>query len=229
MVTRAMSNFDKSWLFSLWSYGVRLVEKIKELWRRFLALFHKDVRSSPKDRHWISNVEIIRFVFDLQTPPFYCASSVVGGKPYAANGVLFYPGSGTRDPYDELQEELGTVHDLFAQTQMNLMFILIHSCKNHWTLACIDNTKKRVEYYDSKKNYDAKAPYILQQAAEDWGFSFIAKVKKNLQPDSFQCGVWSCVFLKNRVEDSEYDPNKVDGERAQRMVENFRAQHFSKV
>ena len=108
----------------------------------------------------------------------------------------------------------------------------LHVTNNHWTLVIIDQEKRTVEYYDSKKNYGNYEEIVktLKELArslstKDPGqspYQFFSKISKNLQPDSYQCGPWALYFLKNRLENPSVDFNKLDIEEAQDMIAKFR-------
>lgn len=108
----------------------------------------------------------------------------------------------------------------------------LHVTNNHWTLVIIDQEKRTVEYYDSKKNYGNYEEIVKtlnglarSLSAKDPGqspYQFFSKISKNLQPDSYQCGPWTLYFLKNRLENPSIDFNKLDIAESQDMIAKFR-------
>jgi len=110
--------------------------------------------------------------------------------------------------------------------------IPVHVSGNHWTLLFIDRNKRTVEYYDSKQNYGnyQEGVKILKEATEELSkkdpgskpYVFSAKIKKKLQPDSYQCGCWVLYFLEQRLKNPEVDFNKLDISQAQEMIAKYR-------
>ena len=110
----------------------------------------------------------------------------------------------------------------------------LHVTKNHWTLVFIDQEKRTVEYYDSKKNYGNHEEIVktLKESTRSLStrtpgqspYQFFPKISKNLQPDSYQCGPWILYFLKNRLENPSVDFNKLDIEEAQDVIAKFRVE-----
>lgn len=86
----------------------------------------------------------------------------------------------------------------------------------HWVAIVIDCDKKQVEYYDStsvgmrndlKKLLNTLVERVSENKKET--FALVAPLKKKLQNDSFQCGVWTLYFLKQRIENPEIDFNSL--------------------
>lgn len=118
----------------------------------------------------------------------------------------------------------------------------IHVTKNHWTLAIVDREKRTVEYYDSKKNYGNHGTIIkgLKELAEVLSktdnanpekedYTFIEKVVKNIQPDVYQCGIWSCYFLEQRLKDPDFKFELLEVSDSQPKIANFRLYVMDKL
>ena len=105
--------------------------------------------------------------------------------------------------------------------------------KDHWTLLYIDKKKRTVEYYDSLKNYASSkemkaikniAKIISEREVTQSPYQFISKIRKTLQPDDYQCGVWTIYFLEERLKNPDVDFNQLNVKQAQKMIANYRSQ-----
>lgn len=110
---------------------------------------------------------------------------------------------------------------------------------NHWTLIFIDRIKRTIEFYDSKKNYGNHEEVIkyLEKFTNDFSikdpgeksYTFIRKINTKLQPDSYQCGIWTLYFLENRLKNPDIDFNKMDIKAAQKIIANYRKKVMIKL
>lgn len=108
----------------------------------------------------------------------------------------------------------------------------LHIHDNHWTLVLLDREARTLEYYDSKQSYGNHSEVVahLQKLAQtlsgkDPGaapYTFVKKINKVLQPDSYQCGPWVLYFLEKRLENPEIDFNELNGKKSQAMIADFR-------
>ncbi len=107
-----------------------------------------------------------------------------------------------------------------------------HVSKNHWALVLLDKQKRTLEYYDSMKNYGNYDQIIeclknltkvlTEKDPSGTPYQFDCKIKKKLQQDTYQCGVWLLYFLENRLKNPNVDFNDLDIEKAQEMIANYR-------
>jgi hypothetical protein len=121
---------------------------------------------------------------------------------------------------------------------LNIPFHL-HVSNNHWTLVYIDRDKRTVEYYDSKEHYGnhheivqkltTVADTLSQQEPNKPPYTFVLKINKVLQPDSYQCGPWMLFFLENRLINPDFDFNQLDVNEAQELIKKYRIKIMLKL
>lgn len=164
-----------------------------------------------KEVKWLSNYDLIDYQAHLSDRHPECQFII----PYC----------------NKLQNLRDHLFYLMNQYEKNVIFIPLHVTKNHWTLIYVNRTKRSVEYYDSKDCYGnyVEITRELQEFANGYGddpdhppYTFESKIKKKLQPDSYQCGVWVLYFIEKLAEDPDVDFNELDIDRAQKMIANFR-------
>lgn len=124
------------------------------------------------------------------------------------------------------------ITDICETPKCREFFIPLHVTRNHWTLIYVNLDNRTVEYYDSKQNYGnfEEITATLKTCAEDLSkkfpgdalFTFESKIKKKLQPDPYQCGVWVLYFIEKLCENPRVDFNKLEIGPAQRMIADFR-------
>jgi len=108
----------------------------------------------------------------------------------------------------------------------------LHVSGNHWTLVVVDRVRRSIEYYDSKMDYGNHVEIIAnfkelakELSEKDPGkipYRFESKIKKQLQPDGYQCGIWTLYFLEERLKNPEVNFNQLDVEQAQKMIADYR-------
>ncbi len=113
-----------------------------------------------------------------------------------------------------------------------ILAIPLHVTENHWTLVLVDRQKRTLEYYDSMKNYGNYDQIIkvlknvtkvlTEKDPDEVPYQLDYKIKKRLQQDGFQCGVWILYFLENRLQDPNVNFNELDTEKAQEMIAYYR-------
>jgi len=123
--------------------------------------------------------------------------------------------------------------------KIDLLAYPLHIEGNHWTLVVVDTKKRRVEYYDSKVLYgDALSirTHLLELRDElnqrypgSPSYELHMKIKKELQPDSIQCGPWILYFLEKRLEDPNVNFNDLDPVASESMIEEFRKQVLTTI
>lgn len=121
--------------------------------------------------------------------------------------------------------------DRFGST-CPLQFYPLLMSNNHWTLCVVNFDKRTVEYYDSKMNYgnhkqvctklETLTAHLTTQFPGEKDFTFECKIKKSLQPDGYQCGVWILYFTEKLLENPDTDFNELDVEKAQTMIADLR-------
>lgn len=109
------------------------------------------------------------------------------------------------------------------------MAFFAHIGHIHWGLIFVDTTKKTIEYYDSKEKFGNFAEYqaMLQEIASELDFTYVAKINKCLQTDSYQCGPWTCYFLEKRLNCPDFDFNSLDVDACQNMIGQYRQNMFA--
>jgi len=123
---------------------------------------------------------------------------------------------------------------------LNKFNLPIYLCiKNHWTLVYIDREKRTVEYYDSKMNYGdfGEIEKTLTIIANDLSkqepnkppYKFVRKINKVLQPDSYQCGIWTLYFLESRLINPDFDFNQLDVNESQKIIKKYRTKVMLKL
>jgi len=105
---------------------------------------------------------------------------------------------------------------------------------NHFVLVYICTKTCNIEYYDSKVDYgdlekitadlEALAKKLYEKDLKKLHYNIVFKIKKMLQPDTYQCGPWALYFLEQRAKNPEVDFNELDFEAAQTMIAEFRLQ-----
>ena len=82
----------------------------------------------------------------------------------------------------------------------------------HSTLVFADLEKGTLEYYDSSQNYGNHNAICanLKQVADSLGLEFKKKVNKQIEKDNISSGFWTCYFLQKRLEDPNFDPDKIE-------------------
>lgn len=121
--------------------------------------------------------------------------------------------------------------------EQNILAYPLNVSGNHWTLVVIDRKKRTLEYYDSKKNYgnyseivnrlEHFAQFLSAKDPEKSPYTFISKINKTLQLDSYQCGIWVAYFLEARCKNPEVDFNLLDVAEAQEMIAAYREKMMS--
>lgn len=111
---------------------------------------------------------------------------------------------------------------------------------DHYTLVIVDQGKKTVEYYDSKSNY-GNHEHVVSCLSELAGklsesdknsnkpYTFVKKITTSLQPDSYQCGVWACYFLEQRLKKPDFDFNQLNVAKVQKQIASFRLYVMDKL
>jgi hypothetical protein len=122
--------------------------------------------------------------------------------------------------------------DAHRCSEKTILAYPLHVAGNHWTLVLVDRKERTLEYYDSKVNYgnhEEIKKYLIEitlaLTEKDLGekpYKFICKIKKNLQPDSFQCGPWILYFLENRLKNVNVDFNELNILKSQKMIADHR-------
>lgn len=128
------------------------------------------------------------------------------------------------------------------QRQKNIkeyMPFFLHLANNHWALVFIDRKLRTVEYYDSLLNYGNHeeiktelqriAGELTQQDPGSSPYQFQCKLRKKVQQDGYQCGVWLLYFLENRLKNPQVDFNTLDVNSSQAMIAEFRRHIFQHI
>lgn len=167
------------------------------------------------DRKWLSNYDIVDYYPRIQAL-----------HPKDPEPLL-----GTPDIWG-LDHLIGVITGICEERKYRELFMPLHVTSNHWTLIYVNLDTRAVEYYDSKQNYGnfEEITATLKKCAADLSkkfpgdtpFTFESKIKKKLQPDPYQCGVWVLYFIEKLCENPRVDFNKLEIGPAQRMIADFR-------
>lgn len=131
-------------------------------------------------------------------------------------------------------EILGLPKKLPQIKQPYLIPFFLRINDSHRTCFILDLKNRRLEFYDSLQTYGgdspAKALEELNRKISDHfeeTFEFVNKTKNyKLQKDFYQCGIWVCKFLEERVHDDNFDPSKIENDF---NIKEFREQVFASV
>jgi len=185
--------------------------------------------SAPKtgqDTQWLSNMDILHYSNHI--------------RPNSQDTVIALPYPNI--PFDGYIDQLNAhiIRIKTDQPDAKALFFPLHvkgNAKdkrgNHWTLIYINFDKRVVEYYDSKQTYGTYDAIIEQLEAltvilneqypdTENPFQFESKIKKLLQPDPYQCGVWALYFIEKLLENPDVDFNALDIDAAQTMIAAYR-------
>lgn len=167
-----------------------------------------------RDEEWLSNKQINNYFVHLKSK----------------NPQIYIPWESTNQLKDIESNILTKVPDKIYDT--DFFPYSLNVPWKHWTLVFVDRQKRTIEFYDSKKDYGNhhEIKKRLKKLAHDLSlkdpgaqpYKFSAKIKKSLQPDSYQCGIWILYFLTERLKNPDVDFNQLDFENAQTMIKNFR-------
>lgn len=148
----------------------------------------------------ICHIRLFATGFIVQHPEI--SFPTVGGK----NG--FAQGDEYLDTLEKLNDHLS--QKKFDDTKKYIAYPLQVS-RNHFILVFIDREKRVLEYYDSmggKPSICKEAAKILTErdpGAKPYRADF--KIKNALQHDGYQCGVWTCFFIEQKLKDPQFDFN----------------------
>lgn len=102
---------------------------------------------------------------------------------------------------------------------------------SHHTFVYVCTNTRTIEFYDSKVNYagdqmksllEELRKTIDQHNPGSTPYRVVHKIKKELQPDSYQCGCWVLYFFENRLNNPSIDFNELDIKDSQTMIADFR-------
>lgn len=165
---------------------------------------------------WLSNIDIQKYseYLETQNPHLFAAFPFSHDLNYLEQVVLDAMNKGTEKTIFSFPLHVGK------------------TTKNHWTLLYINTDLRVVEYYDSKTNYgnyeevvrtlEALTQTLNKQFPSEKPYTFQCKIQKYLQPDIYQCGVWTLYFLEKLIEDPQTDFNALDIAEAQKMIAKHR-------
>ncbi len=109
---------------------------------------------------------------------------------------------------------------------------------NHHTFVYVCTKTRTIEFYDSKVNYavdqmksllEELRKTIDQHNPGATSYRVVHKIKKELQPDSYQCGCWVLYFFENRINNAAVDFNELDIEDSQTMIADFRLKIMNRL
>lgn len=181
----------------------------------YISKFKLDIKRvdllTLTDKSWV-NDNIINFYLNLIMTR---GESSLLPKTYVMN-TFFYPKL-LKDGFMSIRRWTKGV-DIFAY---DLIFIPIHS-ENHWTITIIDFRTKIIKYYDSLNGSDTTCMLTLRDYLGDeyvdkkgcvldiseWTMRCISTIP--IQNNSFDCGIYLCLFAEFISRDAEISFNQED-------------------
>lgn len=140
------------------------------------------------------------------------SKEIAAGKKYILDPYVEY--EGTASP-QRMIDDINKVKNDSPNVTSIPLYLSIQDPNTkaaHSTLVFADLEKGTLEYYDSSQNYGNHDAICanLQVVADSLGLEFKKKVNKQIEQGNFSSGFWTCYFLKKRLEDPNFDPDKIE-------------------
>lgn len=164
-----------------------------------IEIERRDIRLLKPDR-WL-NDKILNIYFEMLGD----YSKNIGKKTYVLS-TYFY--TALKKGYRFVQKWVEDIN-LF---EYDLVFIPVH-LTNHWIFICFDVCHKKLEYFDSLRGYRGYIAYevvffFLREHFRYYKTEFQVKIDAvkeiSLQTNGVDCGVFTCMYAKRKLEGGRY-------------------------